>query len=59
MQKWEYKVVRDFADEKEMLNELEIDGDEGWELVSVTMTGIYPTLYFKRPVEVAIDKYGV
>jgi len=44
MQKWEYKIVK-VATEAE-LNRL---GEEGWELISVTLYVSYYTFFFKRP----------
>ena len=44
MQKWEYKIVTR-ADE----SEINLLGEQGWELVSVTENLSYFTFVFKRP----------
>lgn len=58
MQKWAYKVVQGNTDKKELAYELDGYGEDGWELVAVTMAGVVPTLYFKKPEEVFVDKYN-
>jgi hypothetical protein len=58
MQKWDYKVIYGNTDETILSIELESEGKEGWELVAVTMTGVTPVLYFKRPSEVLNNKYN-
>jgi len=57
MQKWAYKVVQGNTDNSKLTYELESYGEEGWELVAVTMADTAPTLYLKKPIIVIIDKY--
>jgi hypothetical protein len=52
-QKWEYRVI-ETKDRKELQQELNDAGDEGWELISATsmfntlMTKVLHTLFLKR-----------
>ena len=46
MQEWEYKMVKSSKFDETEINML---GDEGWELVAVTENPAYYSFFFKRP----------
>ena len=52
MTRWEYRVLTSFEDASNLIRELDLLGEVGWELVSVTMNknwvGITYTSYLKR-----------
>jgi len=49
--------VQGDTDKSKLTYQLKRYGEEGWELVAITMDGAVPTLYFKKPVIVFVDKY--
>lgn len=56
MQRWEYHILRiqDEDDERTLTRMLNSEGEQGWELISVTDKGYNgrPQFYFKRPIPI-------
>ena len=50
---WEYKRISRHLDKEQILDEEELNvlGDEGWELVTSLLVGSTASFYFRRPRE--------